>query len=53
MKMIIHDLSLGGSVPVNVEVRRETNKLIIVWKDAEFILDAGEIRNVLEEDDLK
>jgi hypothetical protein len=53
MRMIIRDLSLGGAVPVETEVRREMGKLVIKWLDSEFVLDADEIRNVLEEDDLK
>lgn len=53
MKMIIHDLTLNGSVPVEVAARREMGKLVIAWEDSEFVLDADEIRNVLEEDDLK
>ena len=53
MRMVIRDLSLGGAVPVETEVRREMGKLVIKWLDSEFVLDADEIRNVLEEDDLK
>lgn len=53
MRMVIRDLSLGCAVPVETEVRREMGKLVIKWLDSEFVLDADEIRNVLEEDDLK
>ena len=53
MRMVIHDLTLGGAVPVEVAVRCDGDRLTIVWKDSELILPADEVQAVMMGDDGK
>lgn len=50
-RMIIKDQKTDGAVPVDVSVEADRDRLIIHWKDTDFVLPADEVQAIMMGDD--